>query len=56
MQARLLLVLVVLALAGCAAGPQKSSSSGSAHRVRCLYDPSERDTRPLIFLLCIENP
>ena len=54
MKARFLLVVFVLALAGCVAGP--ATSPGAAQRVRCLYDPNERETRPLILLLCIQNP
>jgi hypothetical protein len=46
-------VLIVLTLAGCAA----STAPGQASpRVRCLSDPRETGTRPLIFFFCIESP
>jgi hypothetical protein len=55
----LVLLLVLLAMHGCA-GPQSSASSSgraaSSPRVRCLSDPHETGTRPLIFLMCIESP
>jgi predicted component of type VI protein secretion system len=58
-----LLVLVFVALAGCASSSSRSSpppsSSGSSPRVRCLTDPS-RDSastsRPMFFLFCAESP
>ncbi|MGH2668210.1 MAG: hypothetical protein ACRDH5_03675 [bacterium] len=45
------LALVVLTAVGCAgAGP------ASSPRARCLSDPRETDTRPLVFLFCVESP
>jgi uncharacterized protein YceK len=56
----LVLVLLVAATGGCAAtGRGASSTSGAAAsspRARCLSDPRETGTRPLIFLLCVESP
>ena len=54
MNARGLLVLAVLVLAGCASG--HTSAASPPTQVRCLSDPTERDTRPLIFLFCIQSP
>lgn len=57
-----LLVLVLLAAAtcGCAATERRASSTSgaaaSSPRVRCLSNPHETGTRPLIFLLCVESP
>ena len=55
----LTLVLVLLTiLAGCAYSTPSSSSSRSSQspRVRCLNNPNEGDTRPMIFLFCAETP
>lgn len=52
----LALVLLAFALAGCAASRTTSSSPSTTPHVRCLADPHERGTRPLIFLFCIESP
>ncbi|HEY7518539.1 MAG TPA: hypothetical protein VIE36_09635 [Methylomirabilota bacterium] len=53
----LALALAVLALAGCASGqPSASASSSNPPRARCLVDPNEGGTRPLIYFLCIESP
>jgi len=54
----LALVLVLLTLlAGCTfSTPSSSSRSGSSPRVRCLNNPNEGDTRPMIFLFCAESP
>jgi hypothetical protein len=49
------LALAVLALSGCAASSSGVSSSRSGPPVRCLADPSERDTRPLFFLFCVQG-
>jgi hypothetical protein len=54
---RTLIVLTLLALAGCAAGSASPPSRGSqAPRTRCLSDPNETGARPLFFLFCIESP
>jgi len=53
-----LLAVLLLALAGCATSspPPARGSSAEAPRARCLSDPSETGTRPLIFLLCVQSP
>jgi hypothetical protein len=51
-----LLMLVVLGLAGCAATSRPGSSPPPSPRVRCLADPTETGPRPLVFLFCIETP
>jgi hypothetical protein len=57
---RLVLALLALAIAGCSStqyGASASSTSRpSSPRARCLVDPSEGSTRPLVYLLCIESP
>ncbi|HXU89206.1 MAG TPA: hypothetical protein VFQ62_10165 [Methylomirabilota bacterium] len=60
MNARLL-VLAPLAITlftyGCSTAPQSSSTTTSGSpRVRCLADPNEGHTRPLVYLFCIESP
>jgi hypothetical protein len=53
----LALALVALTVWGCSAAPRGTSASApSSSRTRCLVDPRERDTRPLVYLLCIESP
>jgi hypothetical protein len=56
----LVLVLLVAATCGCAATERHASSTSgeaaSSPRVRCLSNPHETGTRPLIFLLCVESP
>jgi hypothetical protein len=52
----LLLTLLVVTLCGCAAPQRESSRDSTSPRVRCLADPHETGTRPLVFLLCIESP
>jgi hypothetical protein len=52
----LALVLLAFALAGCATSRATSSPRSTSPHVRCLADPTERGTRPLIFLFCIESP
>ncbi len=51
---RLAVAVLALLVAGCAAAPERAPSS--APRVRCLSDPTETGTRPLVFLFCIESP
>jgi len=55
---RALLVLALLALAGCATvtPAQQHPRSGSTPRARCLADPNDTTLRPLIFLFCVESP
>ncbi|HEV8641861.1 MAG TPA: hypothetical protein VGV13_12240 [Methylomirabilota bacterium] len=50
-----LCLLALLVLAACAT-PTRPSPPESSPRVRCLTDPRESGTRPLIFLFCIESP
>ena len=53
----LVLILLALTVGGCATSQGTSSSSPAASpSVRCLSDPNERGTRPLIFLFCIQSP
>ena len=52
----LILVLLALVTGGCAASQGSSSSPAASPSVRCLSDPNERGTRPLIFLFCIQSP
>jgi hypothetical protein len=61
----LTLLVMFVALAGCASASYNSSSSTSAARgsspprVRCLSDPSRDDAsgnRPLFYLFCAESP
>jgi len=50
-----LLVAALAVLAGCAT-PPSSGARRDAPRARCLADPNEQDTRPLVFLLCVQSP
>jgi len=53
----LVLVLLAAAVAGCASPAPSASPRGSTSpRVRCLNNPNEGDTRPMIFLFCAETP
>ena len=55
---RLLLGCMILLAAGCA-GTTSSQPAGrgtTEPRTRCLVNPTEGDTRPLLFLFCIESP
>jgi hypothetical protein len=56
----LVLALVALAISGCSSAQPGAAASAasrsSSQRARCLVDPSEGNTRPLIYLLCIESP
>jgi hypothetical protein len=53
----LALLTVTLAVAGCASTTSSpSASTSSPPRVRCLADPREGSTRPLVYLFCIESP
>jgi hypothetical protein len=54
---RLAIVLLVLAaISGCAAGYSPPPRGSHVPRARCLADPNETGARPLIFLFCIETP
>jgi len=51
------LALVTLSTFGCSTAPRGASTSTSgSSRARCLVDPNEGGTRPLLYLLCIESP
>jgi hypothetical protein len=53
----LALVSVTLIVAGCGStASSPSTSASSSPRVRCLADPREGSTRPLIYFFCIESP
>ena len=55
--ALVVVVLIVLTLAGCAASTAPAQGQGQASpRVRCVSDPRETGTRPLIFFFCIQSP
>jgi len=56
---RILVLVLLAALAGCSVPSSSSSppSRGSqSPRVRCLNNPNEGDTRPMVFLFCAETP
>jgi hypothetical protein len=54
---RVLLLLVLVALTGCAVPASSPPPRASQPpRTRCLADPNETGTRPLLFLFCIESP
>ena len=50
------LLLLAFVLTGCATSQSTSAFSQTPPSVRCLSDPNERGTRPLIFLFCIQSP
>ncbi len=52
----LALALLALPVAGCASSYPRSSAPSPPPSVRCLADPNEQGTRPLIFLFCIQSP
>jgi hypothetical protein len=52
----LALALLIVTLCGCAAPRSEAPRASTSPRVRCLADPHETGTRPLVFLLCIESP
>jgi hypothetical protein len=54
----LLLSCMILLAAGCAGTTAKEPAPrGTAPpRARCLVNPTEGDTRPLLFLFCVESP
>jgi hypothetical protein len=51
-----LLAAVAVTVAGCAAADNPTRRGSTSPQVRCLVDPHETGTRPLIFLFCIESP
>jgi len=53
---RLLLLVLLAAVTGCASGLQPPPRQSRAPRTRCLSDPNEGSTRPLFFLFCVESP
>jgi hypothetical protein len=53
----LIVVLVLVLFAGCATGISAPTPRASqSPRARCLSDPNEAGTRPLLFLFCMESP
>jgi hypothetical protein len=52
----LLTVLIVTLIAGCANVSSPPPRGSQAPRVRCLSDPNETGTRPLLFFFCVESP
>jgi len=50
-----LCLLALLVLAACATSNPPTPPESSP-RVRCLANPRESGTRPLVFLFCIESP
>jgi hypothetical protein len=52
----LLVLLVAVMLAACGPVTAPPPRGSQPPRARCLSDPNESGTRPLIFLFCIENP
>jgi hypothetical protein len=54
----LLLCCMLVLAAGCAgATSNKPAARGTTEpRTRCLVNPTEGDTRPLLFLFCVESP
>jgi hypothetical protein len=54
---RLLVALLIVALvAGCAGVSPPPPRGSQAPRVRCLSNPNETGTRPLLFFFCVESP
>ncbi len=55
---RLLVLVLLAALAGCSVPVASSppSRGSQSPRVRCLNNPNEGDTRPMVFLFCAETP
>ena len=53
----LALTFVVLAMSGCVSAEQSPPPTASTlPRTRCLVNPNEGATRPLVFLFCVESP
>jgi hypothetical protein len=50
------LAVVAVTVAGCATGNNPGRRGSTSPQVRCLVDPHETGTRPLIFFFCIESP
>jgi hypothetical protein len=53
---RLLALVLLAALTGCAGTYQTPPRQSQTPRVRCLNDPNDTTMRPLFFLFCIESP
>jgi hypothetical protein len=54
---RLLVLVLVAAVTGCASRYQPPPPRQStAPRTRCLTDPNETGSRPLLFFFCVESP
>jgi hypothetical protein len=51
-----IVLLVLAAISGCAAGYSPPERASHVPRARCLADPNETGARPLFFLFCIETP
>ena len=50
-------LVLLTTLAGCSVStPSSAPRSSQSPRVRCLNNPNEGDTRPMIFLFCAETP
>ena len=57
MTGSVLAVLLIAAFAaGCATAESPAARGMSTPQARCLIDPNETGTRPLIFLFCIQSP
>ena len=53
----LLLCCMLVLAAGCAGTSSSQPARGASQpRARCLVNPTEGDTRPLLFLFCVESP
>jgi hypothetical protein len=53
----LALALLAALITACASPAPSASPRGSTSpRVRCLNNPNEGDTRPMLFLFCAETP
>jgi len=53
----LALVLLAALVTACASPAPSAAPRGSTSpRVRCLNNPNEGDTRPMLFLFCAETP
>jgi hypothetical protein len=53
---RALVLVVLVAVTGCAAVAPPPPRGSQPPRARCLSDPNETGTRPLFFLFCVESP
>jgi hypothetical protein len=53
---RLLVLVALAAVAGCATAYEPSPRQSQPPRARCLADPTDTTMRPLLFLFCVETP